>query len=64
MKKVLAVVALVAAVACFTSCKKTCTCVTTQNGVTVQTVEQQATKCSDLNITQTVAGFTQETKCN
>jgi len=64
MKKVLTVVAIVAAVACFASCKKTCTCVTTSNGVTLMTVEQEATNCSDLNITQTVAGITQETKCD
>lgn len=64
MKKVLAIVAVVAAVVCFASCKKTCTCVTTQNGVTVMTVEQQASNCSELNVTQTVGGFVQETKCN
>ena len=64
MKKVLAAIAIVAVAACFVSCKKTCTCVTTQNGVTVQTVEQQATNCADLNVTQTVGSMTQETKCN
>ena len=64
MKKVLAAIAIVAVAACFVSCKKTCTCVTTQTGATVQTVEQQATNCADLNVTQTVGPMTQETKCN
>ena len=64
MKKVFASLAIVALAFCFVSCKKTCTCVTTQNGATVQTVEQQATNCADLNVTQTVGPMTQETKCN
>lgn len=63
MKKVLTVIAIVAVVACLGSCKKKCNCVTTMNGEVIQTVQMEATNCSKLNITQTMEGMVQETKC-
>ena len=64
MKKVLTVVAIIAMVVCLGSCKKKCNCVTTMNGEVVQTVTMEATNCSKLNVSQTVGGMVQETKCN
>ena len=64
MKKVITVLAIVAVVFCLGSCKKKCTCTTTMNGAVVQTVTMEATNCAKLNVTQTVDGMVQETKCN
>ena len=63
MKKVFLFLAVVAAVASMSSCKKDCTCVTTMNGEVIQTVTMQAAKCSDLNVTQTMGDIIQEVKC-
>lgn len=64
MKKVLTVVALLAIVASLGACKKKCNCVTTMNGTVLQTVEMEATNCAKLNVSQTINGMVQETKCN
>ena len=64
MKKVITILAIVAVVFCLGSCKKKCTCITTMNGAVVQTVTMEATNCAKLNVTQTVEGMVQETKCN
>ncbi len=64
MKKVITVLAIVAVVFCLGSCKKKCTCKTTMNGAVVRTVTMEATNCAKLNVTQTVEGMVQETKCN
>ena len=64
MKKVLAAIAIVAVAACFVSCKKTCTCVTTVGGVQTSTTETQATKCSDMNSTSNTVGVVTKTECN
>ena len=53
MKKVFLALGVIATVACFTSCQKTCTCKTYANGVLVSTQEDvevsDGKKCSDLN---------------
>ena len=64
MKKLLIAVAVIAMVCSFSSCKKKCNCTTTMNGQVSQTVTMEATNCSKLNVTQTVGGMVQETKCN
>ena len=56
MKKVLLALAVVATVACFSSCNKTCTCKTPAG-----TVEY---KLDDLNSTLTKAGFKEIDKCS
>ncbi len=64
MKKVLTVMAVVAMIACLGSCKKKCNCTTTMNGEVIQTVTMEATNCSKLNVSQTMNGMVQETKCD
>ena len=64
MKKVLAAIAIVAVAACFVSCKKTCTCITTVNGVQTNKTETQATNCSDMNSTSNTVGVVTKTECN
>ena len=54
MKKILLAAAVVATVACFSSCKKTCTCKTYAGGQLMRTDQEvelsgSAKKCSDLN---------------
>jgi hypothetical protein len=73
MKKVFSIVAMVALVATFTSCKKdyTCECVTTVNGAEMG--RASATKnlsksdaeewCSGSSQSSSVGGSTAETKC-
>jgi hypothetical protein len=54
MKKVLLALAVIATVACFSSCKKTCSCTTYAAGSVVSTTEvdlskyEGVKKCSDL----------------
>lgn len=64
MKKVLFIVGVVI-IFTASSCKKTCTCVTTQDGVEIQKVEMETKgKCDELNVTQTSGGMTIKTTCN
>ena len=53
MKKVLVLLAIVAFVACFTSCDKECVCRTYAAGIVVDTDDdvdlESGKKCSDLN---------------
>ena len=67
MKKVVLALAVIATVACFSSCKKTCTCKTIANGTVVSTEEGvekgDAKLCKDLNKSITVAGVTGSYEC-
>ena len=55
MKKIVLAIAVIAVVACFSSCNKKCTCKTYANGVVVRTDEDVELdkdtykKCSDMN---------------
>lgn len=64
MKKVFASLAIVALAFCFVSCKKSCTCVTTENGETVQTVSVEGANCASMNVTQTMDDVVVKTECN
>lgn len=61
MKKVFLALAAIAAVACMTSCNKTCTCKTYVMGVVATTTEDveldkdSYKKCSDMNTVVTIA---------
>lgn len=64
MKKVILTLAVVAFVACLASCKKTCTCTTTTNGVEEMVVEMEAIGgCADMNTSMTVGDMTTTTTC-
>lgn len=59
MKKVVLALAVIATVACFSSCKKTCTCKTYADGQVVQTaseieLEKSFKNCSEMS---TVVNF-------
>lgn len=61
MKKVVLALAVIATVACFSSCNKTCTCKTYAAGVVMKTVEGDLDKdtykkCSDMNTVADIAG--------
>lgn len=57
MKKVVLALGVIAMVACFSSCKKDCKCVTKVNGVEMGSVTEKSKKCSDLEATvETPAG--------
>lgn len=60
MKKVVLALAVIATVACFSSCTKTCVCT---NGVTSTETTIKSGKCSDLNTSTSVAGVTVKTEC-
>lgn len=60
MKKVVLALAVVATVACFSSCTKTCVCTT---GMTSTETTIKSGKCSDLNTSTTVLGVTTKTEC-
>lgn len=60
MKKVVLALAVIATVACFSSCSKTCSCT---NGVTTTETTIKNGKCSDLNTSTTMAGVTVKTEC-
>lgn len=53
MKKVILALGVIATVACFTSCNRTCTCKTYAAGVVIATADdvelESGKKCSDLN---------------
>ena len=64
MKKVMLTLGVVAIVASFASCKKTCTCTTTTNGVEEMVVEMEAIGgCAEMNTTMTVGDMTTTTTC-
>ena len=70
MKKLLAVLAVVAVGFAFTSCKKDCKCTTTVAGMTTETtVTKEAMdaagidKCSDMNSSAEVMGIKTEVSC-
>ena len=70
MKKLLAVLAVVAFCASFTSCSKDCKCTTTVNGVSKETTITKETmdasgidKCSDMNSSAEVLGIKTEVSC-
>jgi len=60
MKKVVLALAVIATVACFSACSKTCTC---SNGITSTETTIKSGKCSDLNTSTTMAGVTVKTEC-
>jgi hypothetical protein len=68
MKKVISILAVATlCVALFGSCKKTCTCVTTENGTEVSRTEMNLTgaqQCADLESTATSDGVTIKMVCN
>ncbi|MBP5536200.1 MAG: hypothetical protein J6X62_05340 [Bacteroidales bacterium] len=70
MKKVILTLAVIAAVACMSSCNKKCTCTTKVNGEVQSTIEDiditkndNISKCKDMNSSVTILGQTTETKC-
>ena len=64
MKKLFLAMGVVAMVAMFSSCSKTCTCKQTLNGEVMNTTTMETKgKCSDLNVTSTSMGMTQKTEC-
>ena len=64
MKKAFLAIGVIALLATFSSCNKTCTCKQSVDGVVVNTVTMETKgKCSDLNVTQSTMGMTQKTEC-
>ena len=69
MKKVFLALAVIATVACMTSCNKKCTCRTYVAGVVATTTEDVEldkdtySKCSDMNTVVTVAGTKNGIEC-
>ena len=69
MKKVLLALAVVATVACFSSCNKKCTCKTYALGVVTSTTEDveldkdSYKKCSDMNTIVTIEGTKNGMEC-
>lgn len=63
MKKFFLAMGIIAMMAAFNSCNKSCVCKQYMGGELVSTTTVEGKKCSDLNVKQTVMGVTQETKC-
>ncbi len=69
MKKIVLALAVIATVACFSSCNKHCTCKTYVAGVVTTTTEDVELdkdtykKCSDMNTIVTVAGTKNGLEC-
>jgi len=67
MKKIVLALAVVATVACFSSCKKTCTCKTYLLGQVTATAEDvelgDNDKCSDMNTVVTVENTKNGMEC-
>ena len=64
MKKLFLALGVIAMLASFSSCNKTCTCKQYVNGELLQTTSVEGKgKCSDLNVKQETMGMVQETKC-
>jgi hypothetical protein len=69
MKKVLLALAVIETVACFSSCKKTCSCTTYAAGAVVSTTEvdlskyEGVKKCSDLPLNNYITAAQTGIKC-
>ena len=66
MKKVFLALAMIASVACFTSCNKSCTCTMYIAGNVAYTnddVDPGDNKCKDLNTIATIAGTQNGLEC-
>lgn len=63
MKKIVLAIAVIAMVACFSSCKKTCKCVTKTNGVETATTTVESKNCADEESTTEMMGQKIEIKC-
>lgn len=64
MKKLVLILAVVAALVSFNACTKTCTCTTYVDGEKMGTAEGEVKgKCSELNTSSEVMGIKTEVKC-